>query len=362
MTGTMTIEGADLTDAALNNPGGTVTIYPKMIVLDGKTNFTRTKLQYIDFSGYRLGGMIFTGADMTGCNLHGAVLTNTELSYATLDGANLTGTISMNGANLSNASLKGADLTNAQLGALSSLFGVGAGTANYTPFLTALQNDDAAGVQKVFNDNGHPLTGTVTITASKFFPSWTVQATTSTPPSYTVMKEKIGGVDTLDVYTPTTAAVLSNAFMVNVTLTGANMIGVNASGASIYGIAGSKPNFNSAKLLGAQFDNANLGNADFSSANLAGVNFDYAILTNAVFQNAPLTTAPGGARASFAGANLQGGNFDGAPLDNVVFTNAALGVANPNNPQQPAGVWLFSLSAADQTLIVPDIFKQFHAC
>jgi uncharacterized protein YjbI with pentapeptide repeats len=356
VTGTMTIKGANLTGAALNNPGGQVTIYPKMIVLDIDTNFTRAQLQYIDFSGYELGGMVFTQADMTGCNLHGADLTNTELSYATLDNVSFTGTVRMNGANLSNASLKGADLTNAQLGALSGLFSVGEGTANYNAFLTALQSDDADAVQKVFAANGYTLSGTITITASRFSSTtWTVEATAPTPEVFTVVQEKVGGVDALDVYTPTTPAVLSNAFMVNVTLTSANLIGVNAAGASIYGVGGSNPNLNSALLQEAQFDNANLGNADFSSANLAGVSFDYAILTNAVFQNAQLSTAAGGARASFIGANLQSANFDGTTFNNVVFTNAALGVANPNNPSAVAGVWLFSLSEADQTLVVPQL-------
>jgi uncharacterized protein YjbI with pentapeptide repeats len=355
VTGKMTITGANLTGAALNNPGGNVTIYPKMIVLDSDTNFTRAQLQYIDFSGYQLGGMIFTAADMTGCNLHGANLTNTDLSYATLDKVSFTGTVRMNGANLSNASLRDADLTNAQLGALSELFSVGSGTANYKAFLTALQSDDATGVQTVFSANGHVLTGTVTITKSRFSSTtWTVEAT-SPPMAYTVVQEKVGGVDALDVYEPTTPAVLSNAFMVNVKLTSANLIGVNASGASIYGVGGSNPNLNSALLQNAQFDNVNLGNADFSSANLAGVSFDYAILTNAVFQNAQLSTAAGGAQASFVGANLQSANFDGTTLTNVVFTNAAFGVANPNDATLPAGVWLFSLSQADQTLIVPQL-------
>lgn len=357
VTGTMTIKGADLTGAALNNVSATkVTIYPKMIVFDSKTNFTRTQLQYIDFSGYDFSAMVLTQADLTGCKLIGATFINTELSYATLDNTKLTGTVQLNGANLSNASMMGADLTNAQLGALSDLFSVGSATSNYTPFLTALQNGDAAGVQTVFAANGYPITG-VTIVPSRYSSTvWTVEATGPTPANYTVIQETVGGVLALDVYIPTTPAVLSNAYMVNVNLTGANMMGVNAAGASIYGTGGSKPNLNSALLQEAQFDNANLGNADFSSANLAGVSFDYALLTNSVFQNVTLTTAAGGARPSFVGANLQGANFDGATVSNTVFTNAALGVANPNiQLPTPAGVWLFSLNQQQQTLVVPEL-------
>lgn len=356
VTGTMTITGANLTGAALNNPGGNVTIYPGYIVLDRNTNFTGALLQYIDFSKYTLSGVVFTGADMTACDFHGATLTGAELSYATLDNAKFTGTVLMNGANLSNASMRDADLTNAQLGALSSLFSVGSGTPNYAPFLTALQNGEAAGVQSVFAANGYTLSGTVTITPSRFSSTtWTVQASAPTPRSFTVERETVGGALALDVYTPTSPAVLSNAFMVNVNLTGANLIGVNASGAAIYGISGHNPNLNSAFLQNAQFSNANLGNADFSSAHLGGVNFDYAILTSAVFQNAELTTSGDGTRASFASANLQGANFDGATLNNIVFTNAAVSVANPANPVIPAGTWLFSLSPSEQALILPEL-------
>lgn len=354
VTGTMTISGANLTGAALNNPDPKrITIFPKMIVLDGQTNFTAAKLQNIDFSGYTLDGMLFSQADMTGCKFIGASLTNAELSYAVLDGANFTGTVRMNGANLSNASLKGADLTNAQLGALSSLFSVTSGTPDYTKFLKALQDNVPGDVKDVFAANGYTLQGTITITASKFSSTtWTVAATAPTPVTYTVVKQLVGGVDTLAVYLPTTPAVLSNAFMVSVVLKNANLIGVNASGASIYGINGVNPNLNQALLTEAQFSNANLGNADFSNCfSLAGVSFDYAILTNAVFQGATLSTAASGLRTSFIGANLQSANFDGATLNNITFTNAAFGVANPNIPSSSNGVWLFSLSQAQQALI-----------
>ena len=356
VTGPLTIKGANLTGAALNNPNGVVTIFPGFIKLDSKTNFTGAQLQFIDFSGYSLDTMIFTGADMTGCNFHGATMQSIELSYARLDQATFTGTVLLNGANLSNASMKGADLTNAQLGALSSLFSVVSGTDNYNLLLAGLQTDNAANVQTVFSANGHSLSGTVTITQSRFSTtSWTVQATAPTPQTYTVIQQTIAATLTLVVYTPMTPAVLSNAFMVNVKLTGANLIGINASGAAIYGVAGSNPNLNAALLQDAQFSNANLSNADFSSANLGGVSFDYAILTNAVFQNAQLSNSGSGTRASLIGANLQAANFDGATISNVAFTNAAVSVANPQNPLLPAGVWLFSVPQESQSLLVDEL-------
>lgn len=355
VTGSMTIRGANLTDAALNNPSG-VTIYPGKIILDATTNFTRCQLQNIDFSGYMLANNIFTGADMTGCSFHGATLTGAELAYAKLDTCKFTGTALLNGANLSNASAKGADFTNAQLGALSSLFSVADGSANYTILLDGLNTDNAAKVTQVFAANGYTLAGTVTITPSRFSDiTWTVQATAPTTQSYTVIQQSIGGVMTLTVYSPTTPAVLSNAFMVNAIMTGANMIGVNAAGASIYGIGGSKPNLNAALLQDAAFNNANLSNADFSSADLGGVNFDYAILTNSVYQHARLTTSGTGTRASFVGANLQSANFDGAVINNVNFANAAVSLANPANGSLSAGVWLFTVPQPQAALITAEL-------
>lgn len=355
VTGKMTISGADLTDAALNNPDG-VTIYPGNIVLSGTTNFTRAKLQKMDFSGYTLSRMIFTGADMSGCRFHGAKLDNAELSYCRLDSAAFTGTALLNGANLSNVQAKGVDFTNAQLGALSSLFTVSSPSADYTKLLNGLKTDNAKAVAEVFAAYQYTLAGTVTITSSRFSDQmWTVQATAPKEQLYTVLQQKIGGVDALAVYSPTTPAVLSNAFLVNAIFTGANMIGVNASGAALYGIGGSKPNLNSALLQDAQFANANLSNADFSSANLSGVVFDYAVLTNAVYQNAKISTSGTGTRASFVGANLQNASFDGTTIANVNFANAAVSVANPAAATSSAGVWLFDVQQDMIELIVPEL-------
>lgn len=356
VTGTMTISGANLTDAALNNPKDSVTIFPGFIVLDGKTNFTGAYIQYLDFTGYTLNDMIFTGADATGCKFTRASMIGIDMAFATLDYADFTGTVLLHGANLSNASLKGADLTNAQLGALSARFAVASGSPNYTKLLNGLKDDNTVAVQQVFADNGYTLAGTITITPSSYSQtSWTVQATAPQPQSYTIQQQSIGGTPTLVVYTVTTPAVLSNAFMVSVKLTAANMIGVNASGASIYGIAGVNPDMKSALLQDAQFSNANLSNADFSSANMGGVSFDYAILTNSIFQNAQLITSSSGTRASFIGTNLQSTKFDGATIANVAFTNAAVCVANPANPAVSAGVWLFDVPQEAQALILPEL-------
>lgn len=355
VTGKMTLAGANLTDAALNNPNG-VTIYPNNIVVDSNTNFTRAKLQNIDFSNYTLSRMLFTGADMTGCNFHGASLNGAELSYCRLDRAAFTGTVLLNGANLSNAQAKGADFTNAQFGALSSLFVVPKTSPDYALLYDGLTHGNTAAVAQVFAKYGYTLSGTITTNQSRFVDTmWTVQATAPTQQNYAVLQQMIAAAEVLGVYLPTAPAVLSNAFLVNAIFTGANMIGVNASGASIYGIAGSKPNLNSALLQDAQFSNANLSNADFSSASLGGVNFDYAVLTNAVYQNTKISTSGTGTRASFVGANLQNANFDGATIANANFSNAALSVANPASTTRSAGVWLFEVAQDWMSLIVPEL-------
>jgi uncharacterized protein YjbI with pentapeptide repeats len=356
VTGALILNGANLTGAALNNPPNMPTIYPGNIKLNSQTNFTNANLQYLNFDGYDLSAIIFTGTDLTGGSFKGARLLNTDLSYATLDNTVFTGTVILNGANLANASLKGADLTNAQLGSLSQLFAVGKEDPDYKTFLQGLQQGKVDDVKKVFSDKGHPLAGVVTITQSAFSnTNWTVEATNSTPGTYSVSLETIAGVDTLDVYTPTTPAVLSNAFLVNVNFTNANLIGVNASGCAAYSIGGKTPTLNSALLQRAQFSSANLSNVDFSSANLAGVSFDYAILTGAKFANAHLITDAIGGRATFNGTNLQGVDFDGATISAVSFNNAALATAKPGSSSSSAGVWLFSLTSDEAQLIIPEL-------
>lgn len=357
VTGAMILNGADLTGAYLNNPG-MVTIYPKMIQLDAKTNFTQAKLQKLDFTGYDLSNVVFTHADLTGCKLDNTNLQNTEFGYATLDGVTITGGISMQGANLSNASLMGADLTGAQMGAIGLMFRVTSDKPDYTTLLNGLKNADGATVAKVFGNNGHPLQGTVAVTVPSFAPlgtRWQVEVTVPAPATYTVILETVGQSQTLGVYQPTTPAVLTNAFMVNANLTGANLYAVRASGAQLYATAGKKVNLNRAKLDGLQINNGNLGSIDLSQADLPGVNFDYSILTGAKFTGAQIHVDATGGQTSFNGANLQGADFTSATINNAVFTNAAVSVPSPADSNAFAGVWLFGLSAQDATLIVPEL-------
>lgn len=357
VTGPMILNGADLTGAYLNNPG-MVTIYPKMIQLDAKTNFTQAHLQNLDFTGYDLSNVVFTHADLTGCKLDRTTLQNTEFGYAVLDGVTFTGGISMQGANFSNASLMGVDLTGAQMGAIGLMFRVSSPTPDYTNLLAGLQNADGDAVAKVFNRNGHPLQGKVAVTVPSFAPAgtrWQVEVTLPAPATYTVISEKMDSSQTLGVYQPTTPAVLTNAFMVNANLTGANLYAVRASGAQLYATAGKKVNLNRAKLDGLQINNGNLGSIDLSQADLPGVNFDYSILTGAKFTGAQIHVDAAGGQTSFNGANLQGADFTSATITNAVFTNAAVSVPSPADPSAFAGVWLFGLSAQDATLVVPEL-------
>lgn len=354
VTGSMDITGANLTGATLCNPPDSVTVFPGYLRVDAKTNFSRATLTYLDFSGYDLTDLNFAHADLTGCKLDNAQLDRTNFGFATLDGASITGGVSMHGANLASASLRGADLTGAQLGAVSQLFRVGSTAAAYDAFLAALRNGDATGVKAVFDANKRPLTGAVTIRAMVFAPdtAWQVQDASN---QYSVLLETLGGDTSLDVYQPTTPAVLANAFLVDIDLKAANLFGVRASGAQLYATAGNKVNLNQAKVNGLQANNANLGGIDLSQANLAGCNFDYAVLTGADLSGASLSVDANGGQPSFNGANLQGANLGSATVRDVILANAAVAVVNPHDPAAAAGVWLFGLGPEQASLIVPQL-------
>ena len=351
VTGPIILNGANCSFMALSNPKDSINIIPGRIKLDAATNLTHAAIRYLDLSGYDLSAIIFAHADLTGTKLIGARLDSADLSYAILDCADLSGTVNLHGANLSNAILTSADLTNAQLGALDKLFSFAEGTADYTALLTALQSGEAATVKAIFAKNGQSLSGTVTVTVSRFDPtSWAV---TSTNPdlTYTVEKSPIGGQVSLNAFLPTVPAVLSNAFMVGAVLTGANLIGVNASGASIYGSAVARTDLNKALMRGMRLANANLGAANLHGADLAGVSFDYAVLTNSDFSSAVLTVSGAGGRTSFSGANLAGAKFDATAVKSVDFTNAVVGVMTPADDSVLAGAWLFSLPESAAALV-----------
>ncbi len=114
------------------------------------------------------------------------------------------------------------------------------------------------------------------------------------------------------------AAVLSNAYMINVDLTDADLRSVDLSGAHIYGATTDAlfvrtlldaADFASAILDGAVFTDASLPAAGFNTAQLVNANFDGATLSNARFDN----------------AYLQGADFSTAKtVTGMVLTNAAV--------------------------------------
>lgn len=356
VTGRMDISGADLSGATLANPADRVTIYPDTLVINSTTRFPRAVIRYLDLRGYDLSGINFAGADLTGCLLDQTTLNGANLGYAILDGASITGGVGMHGTNLSSASLRRADLTGAQLGAIGQLFRVGSDQPGYAAFLTALRHGDPAGVAAAFQANKHPLNPPIAVQSSTFTPdiAWTVQSGGAAG-QFRVLLEEAASMPTLGVYQPTSPAVLSNAFMVDVNLKGANLYGVRASGAQLYATAGNSVNLNRAKVDGLQANNANLGHIDLSQANLAGVNFDYAVLTGADFTGATIGLDGSGGQPSFNGANLQGASFASARLRDVILANAAVAVANPTDPASAAGVWLFSLPAQQAQLVTPEL-------
>ncbi len=356
VTGQMDLRGADLTGATLNNPVSGVDVYPDNLVIDARTTFAGAHLQRLDLSGYDLAYIDFSAADLTGCLLDRVVLDGANLGHAVLDGAMLRGGVGLHGANLSSASLRGADLTGAQLGAVGELFRVGSEDPAYADLLRALKASDAGTVSATFAKAHHPLDAPVDVRASTFTPerAWTVRGS-GVGQSFSVLLEVLGQASALTVYQPSSPAVLTNAFMVDVDLTSANLYGVRASGAQIYAAEKESVHLNKAVVEGLQANNANLGFADFSQATLTGVNFDYAVLTGANFTGATVAVDPRGGQPSFNGANLQGADFTEATVRDAILSNAAVAVANPLDSNASAGVWLFSIPKAQSAVVTPEL-------
>jgi uncharacterized protein YjbI with pentapeptide repeats len=360
---TLTLTGADLTGVTMSNPKGKTFVDLSDAKVDSATNFTSAKLQYVDLSGKDLSNCVMTHVDLTGSKLDNVKLIGTELSYAVLDGASITGNIAMFGANFSNAQMTGTKLPGAQMGSISLLFRAVAdsqGKQAYDAFLNALNAGNAAGVTDSFKAIGKvTLTAPVNVLGSTFAPgrAWTVSATGAT---YTVRLETISGTDSLAVYQPSNAAILTNAYMRDAVLTSANLFNVRASGVQLYGQARLD---GQVILEGVQFDSANLSGVNLKQARLDGVNFGHATLTNAKFDGAWLTPDSRGGQASFANANLQGATFTDAHLADAILTDAAVAVPRTEGGTDVEGVWLFStrstatvsaqLTAATKQLTLP---------
>ena len=346
---TITILGADLTGAVLSNPEKNPSIDLSDAKIDAATNFTSTKMQRVDLHGHDLSNVVMSHVDLTGSKLDNVKLIGAELSYADLTGVSMTGNVPLFGANLSNAILTKAVLPGAQMGSITLLFRIVNDTKSkqaYDAFLAALNASDVKGVTDAFAANGVKLTAPVTVLGSTFAPgrAWTVTAAAA---AYTVRLESAAGTDSLAAYQPALAAILTNAYMRDATLTSANLFNVRASGVQLYGTAKLD---GQVILEGAQFDSANLSGVNLKQARLDGVNFGHATLTGAQFDGAWLTPDSRGGQASFANANLQGASFTDAHVADAIFTDAAVAVARSEGSTEVDGVWLFS-SRSPATLV-----------
>ena len=133
------------------------------------------------------------------------------------------------------------------------------------------------------------------------------------------------------------AAVLSNAYMINVDLTDADMRSVDFTAAHLYG-AVTDALFVRTLLDSADFTNAILAGAVFTDATLPGAVFNGAQLVNAKFDGATLSNA------KFDGAYLQGADFSTAKAVNgMVLSNAAVSttLTSTKCTLLPPGSWMY---------------------
>ena len=133
------------------------------------------------------------------------------------------------------------------------------------------------------------------------------------------------------------AAVLSNAYMINVDLTDADLRSVDLTAAHVYGAA-TDALFVRTLLDAADFSNAILDGAVFTDASLPAAVFNGAQLVNANFDGATLSNA------HFDGAYLQGADFSSAKtVDGMVLANAAVSTMLTSTKCKliPPGSWMY---------------------
>ena len=133
------------------------------------------------------------------------------------------------------------------------------------------------------------------------------------------------------------AAVLSNAYMINVDLTDADLRSVDLTAAHVYGAA-TDALFVRTLLDAADFSNAILAGAVFTDASLPAAVFNGAQLVNANFDGATLSNA------HLDGAYLQGADFSSAKAVNgMVLANAAVStmLTSTKCTLIPPGSWMY---------------------
>ena len=222
-------------------------------------------------------------------NLVGLSLVSAVFDYSVLDGlgfshSDLTNAslidASMHGTNLTNATLTGANMTGAQLGSKSRLFTLPvASRADLNP-----GNVDAALVSQ-FTQNGITLSATATLSNTMPGVAWQLNDAGNNL-TYTIRLETNvqNNSQTLVVYSNTTGAILSGAYMPNAILTGANLYGASADHIQFYGSSAKIDG--SAILEEAQLNDSNLSNLNLTQAQLLGTNLSGSYLFNAKFNKA----------------------------------------------------------------------------
>jgi uncharacterized protein YjbI with pentapeptide repeats len=134
------------------------------------------------------------------------------------------------------------------------------------------------------------------------------------------------------------AAVLNNAYMIDVDLTDADLRTVDLTSAHVYGAA-TDALFVRTLLDSADFTNAVLAGAVFTDASLPAATFNGAQLVNASFDGATLTNA------KFDGAYLQGADFSTAKtVTGMILSNAAVSTTLTSTKCMliPPGSWMYT--------------------
>jgi uncharacterized protein YjbI with pentapeptide repeats len=303
--------------------------------------------------------------NLNGNNLSGLSLQSAVFDYSVLDGlgfshSDLTNAslidVSMHGTNLTGATLKGANMTGAQLGSKGLLFTLPPSSqADLKP-----GNVDAALVSQ-FAQNGITLSPTATLSNTTPGVAWQLNDAGNNH-TYTIRLEtnSTNNSQTLVVYSNTTGAILSYAYMPNATLTGANLYGASADHIQFYG-SNAKID-GSAILEEAQLNDSNLSNLNLTQAQLLGTNLSGSYLFNAKFNKARLIPSANGVAASLSAANLQGADFTDAQLYGANLANAAVAISTPTtaNPNQ-GGVYLFSLPYSGDTRTAQQYMAELNA-
>ena len=217
-----------------------------------------------------------------------------------------------------------------------------------------------ATISPLFKQNGITLSPTATLNTVAANRVWQLNDA-GNHMTYTIRLEtQAGATQVLNIYVPTTAASLVNAYLPNATLTGANLYGVLANGVQFYG-SGARID-GSAILEEAELNNANLSNLNLTQAELLGTNLSSSYLFNAKFNKANLTPSANGVATNLSNSNLQGADFTDAQLYSANMTNAAVAVSTPTtaNPNQ-GGVYLFSLPATGDTVSLQQYTSELNA-